>query len=48
MTYDTGDDSTPKQAGKKFAEDWKVKSRYDINTFLGFGLYDYVYDGKEL
>lgn len=48
MTYDTGGDSTPKQACKKFAEDWKVKSRYDINTFLGFGLYDYVYDGEEL
>lgn len=48
MTYDTGDTPSPKQAGKRFAEDWKNKTRYDINSILGYGLYDYVQDGEEL
>ena len=41
-------ENNPKQQAKLFREDWKTKTRSDINSELKYGYYDYTYDNEEM
>lgn len=45
MEYGDDDNLPVKKQVQRFKDDWKNKTRDDINNSLKYGLYDYVYDG---
>lgn len=48
MSYGDSDLLSAKKQANLFAEDWKTKTRYELNTNLQFGSFETVYDGEEV
>ena len=40
--------NSPKEQAKLFRQDWKIKTRSEINSLLEYGYYDYTYNNEEI